>query len=179
MWWSKEQLESCPPRSEISWPPPTNHAVPIPINGASTPLTPGPPEAPQPQTALVARGNMGEMARILVGTTDGIHEGGDSGRRGAIRHPGRDVTAVAAGIRRGLTVSPDGGDAWTFHDEGLARYLLPGRGSMRGQPGTCLDAVPGGELAPSGCRTAWSTPRSTGASPGTWWPRACPASTAS
>jgi hypothetical protein len=35
------------------------------------------------------------MARILVGTTDGIHEVDNSGRRGAIRHPGRDIAAVA------------------------------------------------------------------------------------
>ena len=40
---------------------------------------------------------MGEMARILVGTVEGIHEIEESGRRGPSRHPGMagEVTVVA------------------------------------------------------------------------------------
>jgi hypothetical protein len=76
--------------------------------------------------------HMGGMARILVGTTDGIHEVGDSGRRGAIRHPGRDVTMVAPEDNQ-LWAILDGREIW--HTAGMDWSHVA---DMDGLQATCL-----------------------------------------
>jgi hypothetical protein len=73
------------------------------------------------------------MARILVGTADGIHEVGDSGRRGAIRHPGRDVMAVAPEDNQ-LWAILDGREIW--HTAGMNWWFHVA--DMDGLQATCL-----------------------------------------
>jgi hypothetical protein len=77
--------------------------------------------------------HVGGMARILVGTADGIHEVGDSGRRGAIRHPGRDVTAVAPEDNQ-LWAILDGREIW--HTAGMNWWFHVA--DMEGLQATCL-----------------------------------------
>ena len=61
------------------------------------------------------------MARILVGTADGMHEFDESGHRGAVQHAGREVSAVAPegielwAILDGREIWHTAGVDWWFH----------------------------------------------------------------
>jgi hypothetical protein len=78
---------------------------------------------------------MGEMARILVGTVEGIHEIEESGRRGPARHPGMagEVTVVAPEADR-LWAVVDGRAVW--RTEGPDRWVHVA--DLEGLRATCL-----------------------------------------
>jgi hypothetical protein len=78
---------------------------------------------------------MGEMARILVGTVEGIHEIEESGRRGLARHPGMagEVTVVAPEADR-LWAVVDGRAVW--RTEGPDRWVHVA--DLEGLRATCL-----------------------------------------
>lgn len=73
------------------------------------------------------------MARIFVGTEDGLHEFDQSGRPGAVRHAGREVTALA----------PEGWNFWAILD-GREIWHTAGEpwwfpvGALEGLRGNCL-----------------------------------------
>ncbi|MFN2593063.1 MAG: WD40/YVTN/BNR-like repeat-containing protein [Candidatus Dormibacteria bacterium] len=84
---------------------------------------------------------MGEMARILVGTADGLHEIGDSLRRGQTWLAGRDVRAVAISAGE-LWAILDGHAIW--HTQGSNRWAHVA--DLKGLQATCLAGTRAGVL---------------------------------